>query len=40
MEGAAKRLRLKIMTVAADMELIFVLFDTGIGLEAMKSITL
>jgi Cu/Ag efflux pump CusA len=40
MEGAAKRLGLKIMTVATDMGLIFVLFDTGIGLEVMKSTTL
>jgi copper/silver efflux system protein len=38
MEGAVKRLRPKIMTVATDMGLIFVLFDTGIGSEVMKSI--
>jgi Cu(I)/Ag(I) efflux system membrane protein CusA/SilA len=38
MEGAAKRLRPKIMTVATDAGLIFVLFDTGIGSEVMKSI--
>lgn len=38
MEGAVKRLRPKIMTVATDMGLIFVLFDTGIGSEVMKRI--
>jgi len=38
MEGAVKRLRPKIMTVATDAGLIFVLFDTGIGSEVMKSI--
>jgi copper/silver efflux system protein len=38
MEGAVKRLRPKIMTVATDMGLIFVFFDTGIGSEVMKSI--
>ena len=38
MEGAVKRLRPKIMTVATDMGLIFILFDTGIGSEVMKRI--
>ncbi|OPY70854.1 MAG: Cation efflux system protein CusA [Syntrophorhabdaceae bacterium PtaU1.Bin034] len=38
MEGAVKRLRPKLMTVATDMGLIFVMFDTGIGSEIMKRI--
>ncbi len=38
MHGAVKRLRPKIMTVATDLGLIFVMFDTGIGSEIMKRI--
>lgn len=38
MHGAVKRLRPKLMTVATDLGLIFVLFDTGIGSEVMKRI--
>ena len=38
MHGAVKRLRPKLMTVATDFGLIFVLFDTGIGSEVMKRI--
>jgi Cu(I)/Ag(I) efflux system membrane protein CusA/SilA len=38
MHGAVKRLRPKIMTVATDVGLVFVLFDTGIGSEVMKRI--
>jgi copper/silver efflux system protein len=37
-DGAVKRLRPKLMTVATDLGLIFVLFDTGIGSEVMKRI--
>jgi Cu(I)/Ag(I) efflux system membrane protein CusA/SilA len=36
--GAVKRLRPKLMTVATDLGLIFVMFDTGIGSEVMKRI--
>lgn len=38
MEGAVKRLRPKLMTVATDFGLILVIFDTGIGSEVMKRI--
>jgi Cu(I)/Ag(I) efflux system membrane protein CusA/SilA len=38
MYGAVKRLRPKLMTVATDMGLIFVMFETGIGSEVMKRI--
>jgi Cu(I)/Ag(I) efflux system membrane protein CusA/SilA len=38
MHGAVKRLRPKLMTVATDLGLIFILFDTGIGSEVMKRI--
>ena len=38
MHGAVKRLRPKLMTVATDIGLVFVLFDTGIGSEVMKRI--
>ena len=38
MHGAVKRLRPKLMTVATDFGLIFILFDTGIGSEVMKRI--
>jgi copper/silver efflux system protein len=38
MDGAVKRLRPKLMTVATDLGLIFVMFDTGIGSEVMKRI--
>lgn len=38
MHGAVKRLRPKLMTVATDLGLIFVMFDTGIGSEVMKRI--
>jgi copper/silver efflux system protein len=38
MHGAVKRLRPKLMTVATDLGLIFVMFETGIGSEVMKRI--
>lgn len=38
MHGAVKRLRPKLMTVATDLGLIFILFDTGVGSEVMKRI--
>jgi Cu(I)/Ag(I) efflux system membrane protein CusA/SilA len=38
MHGAVKRLRPKLMTVATDFGLVFILFDTGIGSEVMKRI--
>jgi Cu(I)/Ag(I) efflux system membrane protein CusA/SilA len=38
MHGAVKRLRPKLMTVATDFGLIFILFDTGPGSEVMKRI--
>jgi Cu(I)/Ag(I) efflux system membrane protein CusA/SilA len=38
MHGAVKRLRPKLMTVATDIGLVFVMFDTGIGSEVMKRI--
>jgi Cu(I)/Ag(I) efflux system membrane protein CusA/SilA len=38
MHGAVKRLRPKLMTVATDIGLVFIMFDTGIGSEVMKRI--
>jgi copper/silver efflux system protein len=38
MHGEVKRLRPKLMTVAKDIGLVFIVFDTGIGSEVMKRV--